>query len=145
MKKSLFISAMAILLISIFSSCKKENNEVSATTTITITNSGNNTYNGISHQFTSLELTPTDGSSTTKTYSFVSTRGATISVGVNLPKSGSYKIKVFANNSAGYIQWNSIAMEIGSTTAMNLYCPGNMSYKDGSTAAGIAPDLTSGL
>lgn len=143
MKTSLSIITVITVCVLLLS-CEKD--ETTKTNTIIeISNDGNNTYNEPDYQFTSLELTPTDNSSSTKSYSFVSTIHSKITISVKLPKNGSYKIKINANDNVGYLQWNSIAMEIGGKTNIYLYCPGNLSYKDGSTAAGIAPDTSSGL
>lgn len=85
MRKKCFHALLAFLLIAIIPACKKDDPS-STTSTISITNAGNNTFNGTDHQFTSLELTPTESGSTAKTYEFISSLNTTISIGVDLPK-----------------------------------------------------------
>ncbi|MCX6221939.1 MAG: hypothetical protein NTZ69_13245 [Bacteroidia bacterium] len=149
MKSQLIDSVLGIILITIISSCGSgtvpKDDTSTSNATIQIANSGNGSSSiAISLQFITIELTPTDGSSMTKAYSFVSTKGTSISVAVNLPKASSYKIRIYANDSVGFIQWNSIAMAIGGTTAVDLYSYGD-SYKNGSKAAGLPADIASGI
>lgn len=135
MRKLIFVCLIAILATGI-SSCSKSEEESNAT--VSISNTGNN--GGVSLQFVRMEITPVDASSGTRTYTFVSSPHASISVPIILPKTGSYKIKVIANNGVGYIQWNSIAMAVGGNTQMGIYCPGNGHYTEGSQISAIYPD-----
>lgn len=140
--KNIIVFFNAFLCIALLSTgCSTDDSVSSPTTNATITiqnvgdGNGNLTKN---YQFTSLTLTPTDNSSSATTYTFVASVGKTTSVEVKLPKTGSYKIIVYADNTAKYIWWNSIAMVPESTTAIYLICL-NSTYIGQSTGAGINP------
>jgi hypothetical protein len=103
-------------------SCKKENNSSPATNhVINIENQGTLGPPCVAKQFTSLTLTPTDGSSAAVTYTYVANASCCTSTPVNvtLPKTTTFKLEVFSS-SGQKIWWNNMAMAVSGTTRVIL-------------------------
>lgn len=152
MKKNPKVSKFDVLMLlmvflTVFlSSCDKKENITNpiGNHTISITNYGSISNpqdpNGVGpKQFTSLTLTPTDSSSNTVTYNFVSNPdNTTISIEVNIPKSTLYRIVIYTAD-GHFIFWNSIAMAPGGKTTIILLANTN-GFIDNSRCNGIPPD-----
>jgi len=138
------LTALMISFLVFLSSCGKENSTSPVENhTIYISNEGSSSNpqdpNGVTaKQFTSLKLTPTDSSSESVTYNFVSNPGTTISVKVNVPKINQYTIVVYTADGQ-FIFWNSIAMAPDGTTTITLMANSN-GFTDNSRCNGIPPD-----
>jgi len=134
------LTALMISLVVFLSSCGKENSTSPVENhTIYISNEGtSNPYGVHAKQFTSLKLTPTDSSSESVTYNFVSNPGTTISVKVKVPTIKQYKIVVYTAEGQ-FIFWNSIAMAPDGTTTIKLLANSN-GFTDNSRCNGIPPD-----
>ncbi|MDP4292530.1 MAG: hypothetical protein Q8908_15735 [Bacteroidota bacterium] len=147
MKKSSTLVGLVVLtvftvaLVVVIGSCTKTGNTPSGNHTIDINNSGSNNTICNPKQFTSLTLTPVDGSSAAVTYNFVSNPLAgDVLLKVNIAANKVYKIVVFAANGKS-IWWNSVAMAVNGNTNIGLYTNTN-GYSDNSYCNSIHCDGT---
>jgi len=134
------LTALMISLVVFLSSCGIENSTSPVENhTIYISNEGTVAAGDVNaKQFTSLKLTPTDSSSESVIYNFVSNPHTTISFKVKVPTIKQYKIVVYTAEGQ-FIFWNSIAMDPDGTTTIKLVGNHN-GYTEYSRCNGIPPD-----
>lgn len=129
MRTALMVIVASVWLLA----CGSGSDAATSNHTLTIQNYGTNTTICTGRQFTTLRVTPSGGVATL--YDFVSSPSTTVTVGLQLPQTGTYELRVFTAGGQS-IYWSDLAMAVGGTTPVSLFT-NNVGFYDNSYASGL--------
>jgi hypothetical protein len=132
------LSMFYVTLIALCSSCLKQDKSlINHSHNITISNGGSSSVRCGALQFSSITVAPTDGSSPTVTYPFISNPRTYTTVRVSLPETTTYTLQVFTP-SGNSMWWDSIEMETGGNSVIYIATT-EQGFSATSNCNGISP------